>query len=259
MGALPLPGWDEKNGWEKDPVPFERMPRLFNPETGFIATANNRPAPEKEMPYLGEDWLDGYRFERLVELLAERRDWDAESTMKLQMDDFSIPWRSLRDVVLSIPASGPEEKLALSILGGWDGDVSADSAAAAVFEFFLYRMLSRITESKAPRASEWMLAKGFNPFVPHSGFLWALIGHTVRLIREQPEGWFTPRLPHIRQALHPAKASRTAIPSEDNSEPTGKEPSESAYNEQRIRLSEWQREIALALSESVSELVLTPV
>ncbi len=189
-GLLPLPGWDPEVGWEADPLPFEEVPHLANPETGFVATANNKPIQDGEGPWLGADWIDGYRLTRIVEALQERNDWDLADTMALQMDQQSLPWREMRDLVLGVPAETEEARQALELLRAWDGVVAADSPAAAVYESFVAEMARRIVEAKAPRAARWALGHGFTPIAPHALFGVRRVGHLVRLLREQPEGWF---------------------------------------------------------------------
>jgi penicillin amidase len=76
------------------------------------------------------------------------------------------------------------------MLKAWDGLVAADSAGATVFEFFLAEMGRRIVEAKAPRAARWILGKGFAPLFPYSMLSMRRVGHLVRVVREQPEGWF---------------------------------------------------------------------
>jgi penicillin amidase len=189
-GTIPLPAWDPKVGWEDVPVPFDEMPYLADPEAGFVATANNQPTREGEGPFLGMDWIDGYRLARIVEALEARRDWDVVSTQALQVDLESIPWRELRAIVLNVPADIAETRQALAMLEAWDGLVAADSPGAAVFEFFVAEMSRRIVESKAPRAARWALGKGFSSLTPHSMFTVRRVGHLVRLVREQAAGWF---------------------------------------------------------------------
>ena len=91
-GTLPKPGWEPDSGWKDDPVPHEEMPHESNPPAGIIATANNSPARDGGGPYLGIDWLDGYRAARIFSVLGERDDWDVESAMALHTDVGSVPW-----------------------------------------------------------------------------------------------------------------------------------------------------------------------
>jgi penicillin amidase len=220
-GTIPLPGWNPQVGWEEAPVPFDEMPHLADPETGFVATANNQPVPEQVdltpwppslrgkgdmpsppcvgegpgegssiSPFLGVDWIDGYRQARIVEALEARHDWDLPSVQALQMDQQSIPWHELRDIVLATPAQTDETRQALALLEVWDGRVTADSPAAAIFELFVAEMIRRVVAAKAPRAAQWALGKGFTPPVPHTIFAVRRVGHLVRLLRKQPTGWF---------------------------------------------------------------------
>ena len=70
-------------------------------EIGFVASANNRPAADGDGPYLGMDWMDGYRMARIVEELARRRDWDVAGCVALQLDVTSGPWRKVRGMALA--------------------------------------------------------------------------------------------------------------------------------------------------------------
>jgi penicillin amidase len=190
-GTIPLPGWDQEVGWEDDTVPFDEMPYLINPETGFITTANNRPLQGNTAPYLGIDWIEGYRQARIIEELSARHNWDISSVQNLQMDQKSIPWQELRDIILALPDRNEDVRKALTLLKKWDGTVAADSPSAAIFELFLSEMSQRVVATKAPRTARYALGDmGFTPLYPISSFLARRVGHLVRLLCEQPEGWF---------------------------------------------------------------------
>src|SRR5262249_57327192 len=112
-GALPMPGWDPDAGWAPGPVPVADMPHLLNPECGFVATANNRPVPEGRGPFLGVDFIDGYRQGAIVRALSARHDWDVASTQALQMSQQAPAWDELRDAVLAAPAADADARQAL--------------------------------------------------------------------------------------------------------------------------------------------------
>ncbi len=189
-GLIPQPGWLPGAGWEPELVPADALPWSENPPAGFIATANNRPRRDGDGPFLGVDHLDGYRVARIIEALGSRSDWDIRSTQALQLDVLSLPWRELRDVVLSVAADDPAAQLALRLLREWDGLVAADSAAASVFECFLAELARRVVAAKAPRSAEWVLGQGFGGFSDGSSWSIRRAGHLVRLLRAQPDGWF---------------------------------------------------------------------
>lgn len=189
FGALPQPGWDLGAGWEPDLVPFADMPVMQNPQLELIVTANAKPTAS-EKPFLGLDWIEGFRQDRAVEVLRERRDWDLDGFRELQSDVFSLPWRQMRETVLGVVATDPAAQRALDLLSGWDGRVAADSAAASVFELFLGEMYARTARAKAPHSWEWALGKGYSVLTPHSLFHHRRAGHLVNLLRLKPDGWF---------------------------------------------------------------------
>ena len=197
-GTVPSPGWVPDAGWEKDPVPHDEIPHASNPTSGIIATANNSPT-DGSGPYLGIDWLDGYRAARAYGALGERDDWDVASTMALHLDVESVPWREMRGAVLATPVDGPDVEEALDLLESWDGRVAVDSPAATVFELFLAEMAGAIARAKAPNSAGWALGRASNAIVPYTLLAARRTGHTSRLIREQPEGWFEEGWPAAMQ------------------------------------------------------------
>jgi penicillin amidase len=110
--------------------------------------------------------------------------------MALQLDQTSIPWREIRHVVLALPGTSADARLALSLLASWDGLVSAGSPGAAVFELFLVEMVRRTARAKAPKTAQWAMGDGTNLVLPHSLFALRRTSHVTRLVREQPTGWF---------------------------------------------------------------------
>ncbi|MFH1330869.1 MAG: penicillin acylase family protein [Actinomycetota bacterium] len=187
-GALPLPAWDETTGWEPDPVPFDDLPNLDDPACGFVATANN--LPSSSGPHLSCDFLDGYRVARISEALAARSDWDVPTSLALQLDRRSLPWREMRDLVLAAAREDATLDPITALLEAWDGQLAPESSAAAVFELFVAEMSSRVVRARAPRGAEWALGKGFVSLIPLNSFLVRRVSHLVRLLREQPPGWF---------------------------------------------------------------------
>lgn len=189
FGTTPGPGWDPSARWESEPVPFDEMPYLAAGETDVVVTANNRPVEDGAGPYLGADWIDGYRAARIGEALAARDDWDVDATQGLQLDLVSLPWRQIRDVVLAAPAVDGDARRGRELLAAWNGRVDADSPGAAAFELLLCELLGRVVRAKAPQSSQWALGRGFHVLAPATLYGRRRIGQLVRLLREQPPGW----------------------------------------------------------------------
>ena len=189
-GTVPLPGWVPGAGWHDEPVAFDEMPFAEDPPEGALATANNQPVPEGDGPFLGVDWLDGYRQARISEEVLSHHSWDVAGAQALQRDEASVPWREMRDPVLGVSAQSDAAREALELLAVWDGLVAVGSPGASVFELFIYEMSRRIAEARAPLSWAWAVGRGSYPGVPRTLFAARRIGHLVRLMRDRPEGWF---------------------------------------------------------------------
>ncbi|MFO0805803.1 MAG: penicillin acylase family protein [Gemmataceae bacterium] len=171
-------------------IPFEEMPFTVNPPCGFIATAN-QPPDTPEPAKFGFDYIDAYRADTIADEIAKRAEpWDAAACGMLQQDTRSRPWEAIRDAVLAIPASDPQVREALDLLREWDGRVSIDSPAAAIFELFVAEMCVRVAKAKAPKSWEAALGDAGLGAAGHNLFADRRVSHLVPLLCEQPPGWF---------------------------------------------------------------------
>ncbi len=196
-GTLPQAGWDSEAGWLDSGVAFSDMPHSVNPDSGLIASANNKPSTDDSGPFLGVDWLDGYRAARIYEVLGSRDDWDIAANLTLQIDQTSLAWREVKDAILATPAADPDARTALSLLKNWDGVLSAASPAATIYERLLSEIWRRAAQARAPKASRWALGLGFSELLPLTTFAAGRSSRLLRLLREQPEGWFDQPWPAV--------------------------------------------------------------
>jgi penicillin amidase len=188
-GMLPLAGWDDRNGWHDELVPFEQMPYVEDPPDGVFATANQRPVQKEGGPFLGEDFLDHYRHQVIVEELAKSDKWDLAGAASIQLCVRSIPWREVRDAVLAETTEGSETFIR-NELRRWNGEVVADSYAAALFEVFMTNLACEVAKAKAPKSWELVVGRGPSILNPFSFFAYRRFAHLASLINRQPDGWF---------------------------------------------------------------------
>jgi penicillin amidase len=129
-------------------VPNEKLPHSFNPSAGFIATANHKMIPEDYVFKVGYEWAEPYRFARIVEVLEHARasghKLTAQDMKALQNDVVSLPARALKELLAR--AAGEHAIPAERLLLEWDCAVTEDSAAAALYEFWVAELRSVITE-----------------------------------------------------------------------------------------------------------------
>ena len=151
-GSLPADGWSgaaEWTGW----VPFDDLPHLFDPPSHRIVTANHRPEPA-DYPYvLGFEWPEPYRAERITTLLSEGRRFTPEDFARMQADTVSLHAKALLPLLLAhAHPDGEIDRRAVDALRAWNGDATADSAAAAIFDAWFYALAPALVGDELPPA-----------------------------------------------------------------------------------------------------------
>ncbi len=137
-GLRPLPGWETANDWVGT-VPFEEMPFLFNPERGYIATANQPILVAGSLPFIGRDGAYGYRAARIEELLNDSQKHDVASVQRMQMDNRDGGAANIVPALLSVPTRQPEVLEVQNLLEAWSPgnsgfQVGTDSPGAAAYQ-----------------------------------------------------------------------------------------------------------------------------
>ena len=141
-GTLPSPGWTDEYEW-LGYIPFEELPFAYNPPQGYIVTANNA-VVGPDYPYLlTTEWDYGYRAQRIVDLIeGASGPIDIAWMQKSQGDDMDLNAETLLPVLMEIPLGDERLEKARSLLVGWDGQNTMDSAPAALFEVFWKNLLA---------------------------------------------------------------------------------------------------------------------
>ncbi|QRM30361.1 penicillin acylase family protein [Microvirga sp. VF16] len=149
-GLMPVPG-DGRYEWSGF-LKGEELPQVYNPESGWFATANemNLPAgyPVAERK-VGFEWSDPSRITRIKEVLASKEKITLADAMALQTDDYTVNGRRLVKLLEPITSEDPTLAEGLRLLKQWDHRTSADSAAAALFEVWMTKHVGRALTAKA--------------------------------------------------------------------------------------------------------------
>ncbi|MCD6022305.1 MAG: peptidase penicillin amidase [Actinomycetia bacterium] len=148
-GTVPVPGWTAEHEWEGF-IPFEDLPTAVDPERGYLVTANDRVHDERYPHLIGHDFHASDRATRITELLEERSDHTVETSRRIQADTVSLSARSL------VPRVVIADDRARGILDGWDHDLAAGSAAAALWEVFLDELARRTLGGREPLVQEYL-------------------------------------------------------------------------------------------------------
>ena len=134
-GSLPENGSDNAHEWVGY-VPFEKLPSVFNPTSGIIATANSRITPDGYRYSLSTEWEAPWRTARIYRVLGSGKKFSAADMLALQTDAYSELDRFFaeRFVYALDHAKNPSvrAKAAAEILRQWDGRMIEDSAAPTI-------------------------------------------------------------------------------------------------------------------------------
>lgn len=134
-GSLPENGSDNSHEWTGY-IPFDKLPSIYNPPSGIIATANSRIAPDGYPYSISTGWEAPWRSARIYRVLESGKRFSSADMLALQTDIFSEADRYFAEhfvyAVDHAKNGSPRVKQAAEIMRGWDGRMTADSAAATI-------------------------------------------------------------------------------------------------------------------------------
>jgi penicillin amidase len=111
-----------------------QLPRAWNPQEGFIATANHNILPEGYKTPIAYEWASRYRIDRVKELLREDRRFSVEDFQRFQHDDLSKLAEALVPRLTSAAARrGVTDRWDVQLMTQWNRRMSRDQVAPTVF------------------------------------------------------------------------------------------------------------------------------
>src|SRR5271165_3638772 len=156
-GSLPVNGSDDAHEW-KGWIPFDEMPRVYDPPTGILATANGRIAADGYRYSISTEWEAPWRTDRIYRVLESGRKFATTDMLALQMDVSSTYDRFCADkfvyTIDDAPNATDRAKRAAEILRDWDGRMSADSAAPTIESKARYELDRLLLEPKLGAAPD---------------------------------------------------------------------------------------------------------
>jgi penicillin amidase len=137
QGLVPVPGWTGEYEWQGF-IPFNELPSVLNPPTGFVATANNKVVPDDYPYHLAYEWAAPYRAQRITELLAADDNITFDEIRDIQAQTYSLPAELLRPYLLSVEPDTDLQALALAELKTWDLQLETDRAGASIYQVWYW-------------------------------------------------------------------------------------------------------------------------
>ncbi len=192
QALLPMPGWTGAYEWT-GLIPFEELPQVTNPPQHFIATANNRVVGDSYPYYITHEWLNGYRAQRIRDLLTSKGKLALSDMAAIQSDQYSIPAEHITPHILSIAPRTLLASQAQDILRTWHYVLAPDSAAASIYTTFL-RKLEHIIFAVLLGDDEGLLKSylgvGTTLLAIMNGYTSRSKPQIIRMLKERDDSWF---------------------------------------------------------------------
>jgi penicillin amidase len=153
IGRLPVPGTGkyEWNGPRAD------LPKEYNPDRGFIATANHNINPKGYWPpamFKTTNTLPYDRITRILQVIKPGQPFSMEDSKRLQRDVYSLRGAEDREAFAGWTARDPAVDRARDVIARWDAMLTKDSVPAAIW--MTWRKLvdrDRLQGEAAPKAT----------------------------------------------------------------------------------------------------------
>ena len=132
MGLAPAPGWDSRYDWDGF-IPFDALPRQFNPASQRVVTANEKIVGPDYPYFLTSEWDAPYRANRIKNLLAAQEKHSMNSFALIQKDVVSLAAQELLPVLRQTVPRSQRARLALAALASWNGAMEANRIEPLLF------------------------------------------------------------------------------------------------------------------------------
>jgi penicillin G amidase len=158
-GLLPIPGWTDEYEW-RGFIPFDYLPRVFNPERGYIGTGNQALVPLEYYDWLADElgdefgpdanyvisriWAYGYRGERIYQLLEDLAPHNADTFRQMHGDNYIGSAAEILPFLANIAIDDDELASVRDWLLEWDYHADIDSPHAALYMSFWAQLVSNI-------------------------------------------------------------------------------------------------------------------
>jgi penicillin amidase len=201
-GSLPVNGSDNAHEWTGY-IPFDKLPAVFDPPWGVIATANGRITPNGYPYAVSNEWAPPWRTERIYHVLESGKKFAPADMLALQTDVYSAFDRfcAERFVYALDHASrlSPRAAQAREIMRDWDGRMTIDSVAPSIEARAQRALADLLIESKL------LAVQSANPSSPalslrdvHAAMSSIMLEN---ILLKQPKRWLPPNYADYNAAM----------------------------------------------------------
>lgn len=169
-GGVPVPGWNGEYEWDGY-IPFEKLPHLYNPSQGYVASANNRVVDDSYPYFLSADYCLADRAQRIVEMIEKAEKIDPTYIQAMHFDQICPSARYIGKYLSELPVEDPELSKVVALFRNWDGHLAADSPQAVIYEAFIPRMVTASLSNGLGDLTERYIGVGPTPGLADTSML----------------------------------------------------------------------------------------
>ena len=202
-GSLPVSGANDAHEWTGY-IPFDKLPSIYNPPSGVIATANGRITPDGYPYSISAHWEAPWRTERIYHVLESGRKFAATDMLALENDVHSENdlFAAERLVYAIDHASKPTSRVrqAADLMRNWDGRMLASSAAPTIAVRSAQELTRLLLEPRLGPAPE-------DPKQQETTLSWKTYHWQMRtvwlqnILLHQPKRWLPEKYPNYDELL----------------------------------------------------------
>ena len=146
-GSMPSPGWTGEYDWAGF-VPFDELPKTYNPPGGIIVNANARLVPEDYRHFITRDWAPAYRQLRANQLLREVERHPVYGMIAIQADILTPDAADILPVLLKPAARNPRAARVIDMMGRWNRFMLANRPEPLIYTAWLFELERRLVAPK---------------------------------------------------------------------------------------------------------------
>jgi penicillin G amidase len=213
-GSLPVGGADDAHAWTGY-VAFDKLPSVYNPPSGVIATANGRIAPDGYPHSISAEWEAPWRTERIYHVLESGRRFAAADMLALENDVQSENdlFAAERFVYAIDHASKPSARVkeAADLMRNWDGRMLASSTAPTIAARSTQELTRLLLQPRLGPAPE-------DPQQQETTLSWKTYHWEMRtvwlqnILLHQPQRWLPAKYPNYDELLTAAVEAAVNAP-----------------------------------------------
>lgn len=135
-GLAPAPGWEARYDWAGF-IPFDELPRRYNPASQRVITANQKIVGPDYPYFLTSEWTLPYRANRIAALLDAKPLHSMNSLAQIQGDHLSLAAQELLPLLRQTAPRSDRAKTALAALAKWNGAMDVDRSEPLIFNAWM--------------------------------------------------------------------------------------------------------------------------